>query len=493
MKCIEVSKILNVTIALAKEKDHDQLLEDILTTAMDLTSCDAGTLYLVGRDYEKKQERLEFRVMITRSQGVFRGGKKGAIDLPPVEMNKRNVCACAAIEQRLINISDVYRDNQYDFSGPRTYDAMTGYKTTSMLVVPMENDMGQIIGVIQLINAQDEKGRTVSFAWQYNQVLLAIGCQAAISLTSMRYKKESIVLLDSFVRAMSTAIDERSPYNATHTRNMVKYGSRFIEWLNNRNGEWTFDSYESHQFLISMWLHDVGKLVIPLEVMDKNTRLGERLHDVKKRLKIVELLNKIEYLEKRISDEDYQGRKDQLEDVRALVLRVNEPGMVGKEDQEKVRKLAELTYTDTDGKIRPWFIEEELEALMVPKGTLTPKEREIMESHVIRTEKILGEMTFSRHYQKVPFWASSHHELLDGSGYPKGLKGDEIPREVRLLTILDIFEALTAKDRPYRPAMPLEKALEVLESMVKQGLLDGGILELFEQSQVWRDEWYENK
>lgn len=482
MNGIDTNKLLDVTIALAKEKDHDRLLENILLVAMDLTSCDAGSLYII------QKEGLAFRVMITKSQQIFRGGKGDVIQLPPVELKRENVCACAFLDRRIINIADVYSNDQFDFSGPRRYDAITGYRTRSMLVVPMENDMGEAIGVVQLINAQDEEGAIIPFRQEYNRLLQAVGCQAAISLTSMKYKRDSIAILDSFVRAMSTAIDERSPYNANHTKNMVLYASRFIRWLNAHDRGWHFTDLETHQFLMSVWLHDVGKLVIPLEVMDKNSRLGERIHDVKKRLKLVELLDRIAFLEGRLESEAYEKKKQHLEEVRALVLRVNEPGFVPEEDRRKVEALRELTYEDTDGKIRPWFIEEEMEALLVYKGTLTPREREVMESHVIRTRKILAEMSFSKSYQKVPEWASSHHEFLNGKGYPDGLSGDQIPREVRLLTILDIFEALTATDRPYRPAMPLERALGVLDSMVEEGALDGEILRLFKESQVWKEE-----
>lgn len=486
MSAIDANKLLDVTIALAKEKDHDRLLENILMVAMDITSCDAGTLYIL------QDNLLYFRVMITKSKQIFRGGRGEAIDLPPVELRQENVCACSVLRQELINIPDVDRDHRYDFSGPGRYDAITGYKTRSMLVVPMENDLGEIIGVVQLINALDENGNIIPFREEYNRVLLAVGCQAAISLTSMKYKKDTIGLLDSFVRAMSTAIDERSPYNANHTKNMVKYGTRFIQWLNYSGQAWRFDSLEAHQFLMSVWLHDVGKLVIPLEVMDKNSRLGDRIYDVKKRLKLVELLDRIAYLEGRLETGEYEAKKAYLEEVRALVLRVNEPGFVSDEDRKSLEALRDHTYTDTDGKVRPWFIEEEMEALLVQKGTLTPAEREIMESHVTRTRKILAEMSFSKSYAQVPAWASSHHEFLNGKGYPDGLQGEEIPKEVRLLTILDIFEALTATDRPYRPAMPLDRALGVLDAMVEEGALDGQILELFKESQAWKEEEHED-
>lgn len=482
---MDVNKILDVCIALAKEKNHDQLLNEIVETAMELTNCDAGTLYLL------KDEKLEFYIMHTKSQGVTHTGKRQPVKLPPVELRRENVCACAVMEKRLINVPDILKDQDYDFSGAKRYDAMTGYCTKSMMAVPMENDVGEVIGVVQLINAMDESGNVVAFEKEYERVLQALASQAAISLTNMGHRRDIIYLLDSFVRAMSTAINARSAYNANHTKNMVEYGERFIKWLNKHCTDWTFSPEEAHQFLMAVWLHDVGKLVIPLEVMDKNTRLGERVYDVKKRLKIVELLNRIAFLEGRVSAAEYEEKEKLVANVLALVKRVNQPGPISDEDWKMVQMLGTLTYQDTDGRQRPWFIPEELEAMNVQRGTLTPRERVVMESHVTETRKILAEVKFSEHYKNVPKWASAHHELLNGSGYPDGLKADEIPREVRLITILDIFEALTAKDRPYRAAMPLEKSMAILESMVKDGLLDGKILKLFQDSQVWKEDWDE--
>lgn len=483
----DLNRILDIGITLAKERSYNHLLERILDVAMDMTGCDAGTLYM------QNEGRLEACVMIMKSKGIFMDSTNKPINLPPVELTRDNVCACAAMDRELINVSDVCHDERYDFSSVRQYDAIMGYHTVSMLVLPMENDQGSVIGVVQLINARDEDGNVVAFREEYNRPLMAIGCQAAISIASMQYRKDVVQLLDSFVRVMSTAIDERSPYNANHTKNMVKYGRRFIRWLDEHEEGWKFDEKEANQFLMSVWLHDVGKLVIPLEVMDKDSRLGVRIYDVKKRLKIVELLDYIAFLEHRITEEEYEKKKRHLEEVLDLVLRVNKPGFVPDEVRKQIEQLRSLTFLDTDGKVRPWFIEEEMEALLVQKGTLTPREREMMESHVVRAMKILGEMTFSEQYQDVPKWAASHHEFLDGSGYPERKMGDEIPKEVRLMTILDIFEALTAKDRPYRSAMNLNQALDILDSMAEEGKLDGEILRLFKKSEVWREDLYEEK
>lgn len=478
---ISISKLLEIGIALSREKDPNRLLRTIMDAAMEITACDAGTLYILSGG------RLVFKIMITKSMDVYKGGCGEPIDIPPVTLHRENVCARAALDKVLINVPDVYHDPRFDFTGPRRYDAITGYKTTSMLVIPMEDDCGEVIGVLQLINAMDEDGRTVAFAPSCQQVVLSLASQAAIRLANMNYSAEVVELLDSFVSVMSTAIDARSPYNANHTRNMARYGERFLDWLNASGHSWKLSDTERHQFLLSIWLHDVGKLVIPLEVMDKESRLGGALAGVQQRFYIIGLLCRIALLGGTITKEEYGRRISELEDAHALVTRANSTGFLSDETLSQIDALAKRTYTDESGQCHPWLTEAEHTCLSVRKGTLTGRERSIMESHVELTEKMLGEMKFSRSYAEVPKWASAHHEHLNGMGYPHHLRGDEIPREVRLITILDIFDALTARDRPYKPPMPVEKAISILTDMVKDGQLDGQLLELFIQSRAWED------
>jgi len=468
-----------VGIALSKEKDADLLFETILTAAMDISDCDGGTLYI------RESESLVFRTMITRSMNIHRNGKNAAVDLPPVPLSRRHVCACAALDAVLINLPDVYQDSQYDFSGARGYDALTGYQTVSMLVVPMENDYGEVIGVLQLINAKGSDGKIVPFDAAYEPVILSIASQAAICLTNMNYADEIARLFESFVRVMSAAIDERSPYNANHTRNMVKMGARFVDWLSESGNAWTFSQEEKRQFLMSIWLHDVGKLVIPLEIMDKETRLGERLADVDHRIEVFLLRNKINDLEGRTDHASSEETARSLNTSRELILKANTAGFLDDDTLESVRGLGALVFEDASGERQPLLTPEELIALSVRKGTLTDQERATMEGHVSMTAHLLDQMEFSRNYQKVPEWASAHHEYLNGQGYPNKLAGEKLPREVRLLTILDIFDALTARDRPYKPAMPTARAIDILSSMVRDGQLDEEIFALFAECAPW--------
>ena len=474
-----LQKVLNIGIAFSKEKNREKLLDQILTSAMDITQCDGGTLYI------NNGETLEFSIMITRSQGIHQGGGEGATTLPPVPLSEENVCACGVLYRRLINIPDVYESSRFDFSGPKKYDAMTGYHTQSMLVVPLEDDREHVIGVVQLINALDENGQIIPFAGEYEQILLAMGSQAAICLTNMNYAHQIRKMLDSYVKVMSTAIDARTPYNANHTKNMVIYATRFIDWLQNNYPGQYFDEQKKQEFIMSVWMHDIGKLITPLEIMDKQSRLAGNYHLVLERLEKIRLLARIAQLEGRMSGAQAEQTLLDIRQAEKLVRTVNEAGPLTDEQIGQVEQLAARTYVEEDGTVHSWLTGQEREQLMIRKGTLTSGERAVMQDHVEKTRMMLEQMALGDDYKDVLQWASQHHELLNGSGYPKGLKGDEICWEVRLLTILDVFEAMTAIDRPYKRPMPAEQAFRILQEMADQGQIDQKLLALFEQSRAW--------
>ena len=478
----EIRAFLDMCLSLSQERDREALLSNILDTAMDLSHCDAGTLYLLEED------GLHFCRMVTRSLNIRQGGHADPITLPPVPMDPAYVCAWVALNNETINVADVRTDQHFDFSGSQRYDNLTGYRTKSMMVVPMANDRGDLVWVTQLINALDEQGETIPFPAQSELLVRAISAQAAISITNMQYSEQITHLLDSLVGALSTAIDERTPYNANHTRNMVRYGAKFLDWLESTGNEWRFPPDKRRTFLLSVWLHDVGKLVVPLEVMDKETRLGSGLEAVMQRFRTIGLLDRIACLEGSISPEELAERNEQRLAAAELVQKVNRAGFLPDEEMHKVQALGEKRYMDEAGQEQPWLTPEELEDLCIRKGTLTAKERGIMESHVVVTARILSQVSFPKIYAEVPKWAAAHHELLNGSGYPDHVKADQIPREVRLLTILDVFDALTARDRPYKAPMSAEKAMGILESMVQEGSIDGDILKLFADSRAWEVE-----
>ena len=481
MTAKQMRTILEICAALSAERDREALLSRILDAAMDLTRCDGGTLYLLGPD------GLHFCRMVTRSLGVRQGGHDAPITLPPVPLSASHVCARAVLENRLINVPDVYKSRSFDFSGARRYDAMTGYRTRSVLVAPLTDDRGGLIGVLQLINALTADGRPARFTPGMEPLVTALAAQAAISLTNMQYSEQIAALLDSLVGALSAAIDQRTPYNASHTRSMVKYAVRFLDWLDRTGDPRRFDPDRRRAFLLSVWLHDVGKLTVPLEVMDKADRLGPALERIERRFTEMELLDRIALLEGRLDGLERSARAARRAEALERIRRDNTAGFLPDEEIAALEELAARTYADENGQTRPWLTEDERTSLTVRRGTLTARERAVMEGHVTATARILAQVAFPKQYAQVPVWAADHHELLNGTGYPAHKTAAELPWEVRLLTILDIFDALTARDRPYKPPMPVEKALSVLQSMVREGSLDGEILALFEKSRAWEE------
>ena len=284
---------------------------------------------------------------------------------------------------------------------------------------------------------------------------------------------------------MSAAVDARSPYNANHTKNMVRFGKNFVSYLNEKQGDWTFSKLEERQFLMSIWLHDIGKLVIPLEIMDKKTRLGDCLRCVKHRFERIELLTELDFVKGKLTKEEYEQRLEELHYDLEFILHTDSISFVDAKRASYIQMIQKKRYLEKDGNWYPYLTLEETKCLMIPKGTLTAEERSLMEQHVDITEHLLKRIHFTKQLEKVPVWAPAHHEFLDGSGYPNRKTADEIEREVRIMTIFDIFEALIATDRPYKKPLTIEKAFCVLNEMVEEGKLDGDILRLFIESRAW--------
>lgn len=469
-------KILETGIQLTAEHDFDRLLSKIIDCAMELTGCDGGTLYL----YE--DERLTFCIMKNQSLGINRNGKSGE-QFPPVPMNPKNVCACAAIQRRLLNIKDAYDCEEFDFSGPREYDKMTGYRTKSILVFPLVNHEDQLIGVVQLINALNEKGEVVPFPEESEKVVQSLGSQAAVAVSNMRFVQENEKLMLSITQVFTDAIDARIPYNYYHSRNVHLYVKMLVDYINRLHEQGRtsrcFSRENRDEILMAALMHDIGKLVIPNEVIDKDSRLGAGMDLIRERFGHLTALYHIDYLEGRITQNKWIEMKNRLVEGEKRVQEINRKNRLSQQEIAWVKELGACTYTNASGHKIPFLTLEELECLTIPQGNLTGAEREVIRSHVEYTVKYLQKMNFDKRYPHIIQWAGAHHELLDGSGYPKGLKGDEIPFEARILAVVDIFEALTSSDRPYKKSMETEKALDVLENMAGEGKIDPEVLGLF--------------
>lgn len=482
-----MKKILEMGVLLSAERDPNRLLDQILSCVMELAHCDGGTLYLLDGD------ALRFKIMRTDSLGARSGGDGRDPELPPVELKRENVCALALLEDRTLRIRDVYHDPNYDFTGPIAYDTLTGYHTQSMLVVPMRGREGERVGVLQLINALDRAGNVCEFSGEMALVLESVATQAAITIQNVRYIREIRELFYSFVRVMSAAIDERSPYNANHSRRMAACGGRFVDFLNaqavSEGREALFSPQHREEFLMSVWLHDIGKLTTPLEIMDKAERLSPlQKAEVRHRLETIRLQGRIDCLEGRIT----AGARDALEEeVRETEEKLDQMGSAGFLSDGQLAWLAgvrERTYIDGAGQARPWLTDEEYAMLSIRKGTLSAGERKVMENHVVVTDRLLSQIDFPSDLAHVRSWAGAHHEFLNGSGYPNHLTEEAIAPEVRILTILDIFDALVADDRPYKPGMPVERALAILTDMArKEGKLDPDLTARFIASRCWEE------
>ncbi|MCL2009271.1 MAG: GAF domain-containing protein [Synergistaceae bacterium] len=480
----KVEKFLDVGIALSSEKNVDKLLEKILVAAMDISECDSGMLHIVDDGADGGTLRL--KIAIAKSLGGIRrivGDDED--DLPSIPLSRNSISACAVMDKTPINIADVYAEEHRGFTVPKDIYAKIGYKIISTLVVPMENDYGEVIGVLQLANAQDAEGKIIPFAPMYERVISSLASQAAICMTSRKHAEEVTELLDSFVRVMSAAIDARSPYNANHARNMVEYARKFLAWLN-ASGLAEFDEFRERQFLMSVWLHDIGKMVVPMAVMDKDSRLGAKISEVTHRFQVIGLQNEIDFLNGSIDEIERDRRAAELIAAGELVEKADRAGFLTDETLAAIRALGEAKARAPEGDV-PYLSDDELNCLLVQKGTLTDDERRIMENHVTMTRRMLDEMSFPKRYSSIPGWASMHHEYLDGSGYPDKLTGEAIPAEVRILTILDIYDALTARDRPYKPAIPPEKVFAILDGMAAAGQIDAKFLDLFRQSEAWKE------
>lgn len=481
MKSETLRKLLELGVSLSAEKNYDYLLDSILSNAMQMVNCDAGAVCLKEGDY------LSFKVVRIDTMHIYQGEKGAKIKLLPISISDKSICALSLSENKIISIKDIRECKKYDVSEMIRYDKSIGYFTKSVLVIPIKNGNDEPIGALQLINARTEAGRVSNF--KKNKVMIAesIALQAATAIQNMKYVKEIRALFHSFVKVMSTAIDERTPYNAAHTRNMVKYGERFLEFINQKRKEQSLEMLQKQEIFMSIWLHDIGKLVTPLSVMNKSTRLQPGvLTEIFHRFDLMNMQSNIDKLEKRISQEEEELCLKEIDEAKKLIERANIAGVITEDTQKAIEKLGIIRFRINETEDKPLLSKKEIKGLSIQKGTLSEEERLTMENHVVVTAKLLAEIDFSKEYLNVPFFAAGHHEYLDGSGYPNQLKGDKIPIEVRIITILDIFDALTADDRPYKPGMSVEEALAILQDMAQEeGKLDYQLVDWFIESRCW--------
>ena len=466
----DVEKILTVITEMSRENNYYKLLEEILEIAMEISNCDGGTLYLL------KEDKLEFFYMITKSMNIKKGGMDEKIDLPPVDINSPSVAALCAKGKKVINVADVYSDKNFNWTGPMKYDSLTGYHTESVLVLPLFDREKNVLGVMQLINAVLFK-KVVPFTYDVEKILYSLASLSGILLDNVNLYSNLKELLDSFVKAMVKAIESRTPYNASHTANVAKICGDFVDFLNDKGYDEIKDS-EKEELVMAAMLHDVGKMIIKEDTLNKATRFASKFNNMLLRYDLISASIENKYLLKELNEEEYNKEIKFINDVKEFVKRLENTSWLSDEDKNYIDQIKDKEY-DTKYGILKIFNDDELECAYIKKGTLTQEERHEIEMHVSYTDDILKELKFGKKYSNVRSIAASHHEYLDGSGYPKHLKGDELSKYVRIITIADIYDSLLSADRPYKKPMPKEKALSILKEMVNEGKLDGNLIEKF--------------
>lgn len=489
---LQIEKLNEIGMALSSEQHLDRLLSLILSYARQFTCADGGTLYLMADD----QRSLKFTVVETASLGIRMGGEAGIITWPDLPLyrsdgseNREMVAALCALRGETINIADVYEAEGFNFEGTKHFDASTGFRSRSMLVVPMKNYEGEVIGVCQLINRVDSvSGAITPFAEHDLFTARSLASQAAVAISNVRLIHGLRELLESFIHSIATAIDAKSPYTGGHVRKVAKLAMLIAQALHHSgNGRYQDVRYSLDDFdeiRIAALMHDVGKISTPEYVVDKATKL-QTIYD---RIDIV--LTRIEVLKRDRQLAALRGPADaastltaelaQLDEAAGFLAQVNVGGeFMRDQDIQRVRELASLTWTDAAGHLRPLLTADEVDNLCVRKGTLTAAERHKINEHAQLSNEMLEQLPFPKKLRRVPEIAGGHHEKLNGKGYPRGLNAGQLSLETRIMALADIFEALTACDRPYKPAKPLSEARKIIEFMVKDGELDGDLVHFF--------------
>ena len=487
----DIEKIFEVILAFYSGNNRMALLDIMLSNMMAITNSDAGTLYTVEDEY------LHFRIIRNKSLRMHQSSENGTIDLPPIalsEKNIQNISAYSAIRNEIVQVDDVYDSNdRFNFSGPKKYDTMTGYRTRAMLVVPIcaKNETGQeVLGVIQLMNPLDKATGQPSL---YNNIydppiVPALAQIAAHTLSNLIHVSEWQLFLRYFAAVMTHAIDERSPFTSNHTHNVAVYCERFAVYLRDKypmRHPFHFDAIHTESIVLAAVLHDIGKIITPVDVLNKSTKLGERIETLRYRFALKKHQIKLDWFEKNLTEEQYQADLAELNEVQAFIEDINTTSVLTPVQIAKAQELDALTYVNPEGNTVPLLEELDITSLSIPRGTLTEVEREIVQRHVTVTTELLEKIPFWKYYGDIPTWAYCHHEFQDGTGYPRQLTASDIPIESCIITIMDIFDALIDKNRPYKNGMPIDQALEILKGMADEGKLHKELVGHFIESKIW--------
>ncbi|MEQ8734746.1 MAG: HD domain-containing phosphohydrolase [Rhodospirillaceae bacterium] len=532
-------QLIELGIALSSERDHDRLTERILLEAVDLTNADGGTLYLGGDG-----GTLSFQIVRNETLNIAMGGTTGVpIPFPPLQLynpetgapNYNNVATAAALGGEAINIDDAYTAEGYDFSGTKKFDEGTGYRSKSFLTIPLKNYSEEVIGVLQLINAQDDnKKEVISFSANVQRLVEALASQAAVAIDNQQLIEAQKALMDSLIKVMAHAIDAKSPYTGGHCQRVPELTKMLAQkCADDKEGtfkDFELDEQQWYELHVAAWLHDIGKVTTPEYVVDKATKLQtiyDRVHEVRMRFEVLRRDAEIKMLkavakgaDEKAEKKKFKARCKELEEQWEFIADTNIGGeFLPPEKQDRVKKIApQKWYRNFDRQLGLSWTESQLlenappprkgwetlladlpehgEAeydlgevrnLVISRGTLNDDERRKINDHIVLTIEMLEELPFPKNLKNVSEYAGGHHEKMDGTGYPKGLTADQMSVPARIMAIADIFEALTAGDRPYKKAKKLSEAVKILWFMKKDKHVDAELFELFLTSGAYRD------
>ena len=502
-----IDRLHEIGVALSSERDSERLLELIVDSARELTGADGGTLYLVHED-----RTVRFEIVRTHSLGFALGGTSGeAVPFPPLaletdgEPNRSMVVTNCVLNRQTIRIADAYHAEGFDFSGTRAFDQRTGYRTQSLLTVPMCDHAGEVIGVLQLINATRD-GQVVAFESTDQRLVESLASQAAIALSNKRLIDQQRALFEALIRLIAEAIDEKSPHTAAHCRRVPELTMLLADAAHATEqgalADFTLSPNERYALYIAAWLHDCGKITTPEHVIDKAAKLEgvrDRMEEVANRFAVIRQqihgAAECEAVRGEASGDRARAQRAraerdrqcaELDDELDYLRRVNacEVAIDGAAEA-RVRAIAERRWTDAEGQQRPLLSDDEVENLCIVRGNLNAEERRIIEQHAVTTIHMLEQLPFPRHLRNVPEYAACHHERVDGRGYPQGLTREQMSIPARAMAIADVFEALSAADRPYKPAKPLSQCLGIMRAMRDEGHIDPDLFEVFVREGVF--------
>lgn len=507
----KVAELNRIGVALSAERDTDHLLSTILTKSREITQADAGSLYLVEEDEDTYEKRLRFKL----SQNDSLRLDYAEFTLP---INTKSLAGYTAATGNVLNIQDAYElDGSTGFTFNRTFDEKVGYRTKSMVVVPMRNHREEIIGVLQLINRKPDPAlkltpantvdKVIAFDLDTQELVLSLGSQAAVTVQTNQFLENIQNLFEGFVMASVQAIEQRDPTTSGHSGRValltVGLAQAVDEVGSGPYRDVNFSLDEIREIRYASLLHDFGKVGVREHVLVKAKKLyEERMALIQGRFDFARLMARYKHLEKRMDyllregkdafiknrtdlEEEEKHDLEELDHYLDTVIKANEPSVLAQEAGEELLTIAQHTYSDYYGSAQHLLLGEELVCLSIKKGTLNEAERKEIESHVTHSFHFLERIPWIPEMRNVPEIAYGHHEKLNGSGYPRGLQSHQISLGSKMMTISDIYDALTASDRPYKPAMPTAKALQILGFEEKDGHIDSDLLRLFTERKVY--------